>query len=375
MAPWTARVGLTVRKMIRHAPALAGAQRARFSILEQTRARLLEPLRPQLTSIDGWQKEEEGVAVKAAMSLGKILSLSSDDLRTLATKLAMQGNKSCQQSLMAPDIATQAEVVALAFFERQYSRLLTELLQERTDFWGAKQAIPAAQCSSGRAARVLTPARLGELAAMGICVIDAAIDDAEVLAARRELERLHGTGELRSVQFQKDLNVRNDEVGWLDTTRLETTAPALAPVVSLLRGVPAEVERHVGWPLAVPPLVQAALYDGSPTAPSYYHRHLDCSDSRLNPRRLTAILYLNPGFDATRDGGCLRVYLPRGGGVRDVSPSGGRLLLFSSCEVEHEVLPTTAARMAVTLWAFANPTGSSAEASNYKRAGANVNEI
>jgi hypothetical protein len=43
--------------------------------------------------------------------------------------------------------------------------------------------------------------------------------------------------------------------------------------------------------------------------------------------------------------------------VRDVSPSGGRLLpvLFSSCEVEHEVLPTTAARMAVTLWAFANP--------------------
>jgi SM-20-related protein len=252
-------------------------------------------------------------------------------------------------------------VVALAFFERQYSRLLTELLQQRTDFWGVQHAIPAAQCASHRAASVLTAARVGELAASGMCVIDDAIEEAEVSEARFEMERLHRTGELRCVEFQKANNVRNDLVGWLDTTRIETaTRGALAPVVSLLRGVPAEVERHAGWPLAVPPLVQAALYDGSPGAPAYYHKHFDCSDPSVNPRRLTAILYLNPGYDARRDGGYLRVHLPRDGGVRDIAPVGGRLLLFNSCEMEHEVLPTTHSRMAVTLWAFA--AGASGEA-------------
>ena len=40
-------------------------------------------------------------------------------------------------------------------------------------------------------------------------------------------------------------------------------------------------------------------------------------------------------------------------GVRDIAPVGGRLLLFNSCEMEHEVLPTIHSRMAVTLWAFA----------------------
>jgi hypothetical protein len=349
-------------RLVRCTPALVpGARRARFSILEQTRTRLLEPLRPQLTSIDGWQQEEEAVAVKAAMSLGKILSLDKDDLRKLATNLAKHGNESCEECLRSPDIEAHAEVVALAFFESQYSKLLTELLQQKTDFWGANHAIPAAQCASRQAARVVTAAHVAELAATGLCVIDAAIDGGEVSAARRELERLHRSGELKSVEFQRANNVRNDLVGWLDTTmawQRSTTRDALAPVVSLLRGVPAEVERHAGWPwpLAVPPLVQAALYDGSPAAPAYYHKHLDCSDPSVNPRRLTAILYLNPPppqFDAARDGGQLRVHLARGGGTRDIAPAGGRLLLFNSCEVEHEVLPTTSSRMAVTLWAFA----------------------
>jgi SM-20-related protein len=330
----------------------------------------LEPLQQQLSSIDGWQKEEEAVAVKAAASLGKVLSLDRDELRALATNLARQGNQSCEQCLQSPDIAAHAEVVALAFFERQYSRLLTELLQQRTDFWGVKQALPAAQCATPHAARVVTAARVDELVGQGLCVIDGALSDAEVAAARSEMERLHRSGELRSVEFQKANNVRNDLVGWLDTTASElgTATHALAPVVSLLRGVPAEVQRHAGWALAVPPLVQAALYAGMPGAPSYYHKHLDCGDPSLNPRRLTAILYLNPGYDAERDGGCLRAYLPPkeeqqqpshghsrdSYSVRDVAPKGGRLLLFNSCEVEHEVLPTTASRMAVTLWAFAD---------------------
>ena len=118
-----------------------------FSVLERTRARLLAPLRSQLTQIDGWEQEEDAVSAKAAMGLGKVLSLGPEDLRSLASQLAKQGNQSCQHSLSSPDISKQAEVIALAYFERQYSRLLMELVQERTDFWGEKQAICTSLCS------------------------------------------------------------------------------------------------------------------------------------------------------------------------------------------------------------------------------------
>ena len=63
-------------------------------------------------------------------------------------------------------------------------------------------------------------------------------------------------------------------------------------------------------------------------------------------RKLTAILYLNPDWK-TGDGGELRLYLDDdrdgggGDGERcvDLSPAGGRLVLFWSDEIPHEVLP------------------------------------
>ena len=78
-----------------------------------------------------------------------------------------------------------------------------------------------------------------------------------------------------------------------------------------------------------------------------------------NPRALTCILYLNDGWDVGAHGGALRAYPPRGGGEApryvDVAPVGGRLLLFDSVAVEHEVRPTYAPRMAITLWCHGAP--------------------
>lgn len=59
------------------------------SVLEQARARQLEALRPQL-DFAGWQKDEEAVAVKAAVSAQKVLALSEAELHSLASKLASQ---------------------------------------------------------------------------------------------------------------------------------------------------------------------------------------------------------------------------------------------------------------------------------------------
>ena len=54
-------------------------------------------------------------------------------------------------------------------------------------------------------------------------------------------------------------------------------------------------------------------------------------------------------WDAARDGGCLRVH-HSGDGARDIAPTLGRIVLFESRAVWHEVLPATRPRRAATIW-------------------------
>lgn len=84
-----------------------------------------------------------------------------------------------------------------------------------------------------------------------------------------------------------------------------------------------------------------------------------------NGRRLTAILYLNPGWTPAH-GGELLVYPPleesdgqkgdKGEGdapVGCIEPIANRLLLFyADARVPHEVLPSHAERLAITLWYY-----------------------
>jgi SM-20-related protein len=92
-----------------------------------------------------------------------------------------------------------------------------------------------------------------------------------------------------------------------------------------------------------------------------------------NRRQLTFSLYLNEEWEE-RDGGKLRVYLPRncskavdggecvqgGNGGRttteeleeymDVTPQGGTCAIFLSADFPHEVLPSKADRRSLTGW-------------------------
>ena len=72
-------------------------------------------------------------------------------------------------------------------------------------------------------------------------------------------------------------------------------------------------------------------------------------------RKLTCILYLNPEYEEG-DGGELRIYT-NGNESIDVTPDGGRMVMFWSDEIPHEVLPTSLMdtsvakdRYALTLW-------------------------
>jgi SM-20-related protein len=82
---------------------------------------------------------------------------------------------------------------------------------------------------------------------------------------------------------------------------------------------------------------------------SYYRRHRDqfrgagSSDIRV----ISCAMYLNENW-ALADGGELRIY--DGERVRDVLPVAGTLVCFLSDRFEHEVLPATRERLALTGW-------------------------
>ena len=77
-----------------------------------------------------------------------------------------------------------------------------------------------------------------------------------------------------------------------------------------------------------------------------YVRHVDTirSDPR---RRITATLYLERDWRPD-DAGALAVVEPNG--ERELLPLGGRLVLFRSDVVPHEVRPTRRLRTALTAW-------------------------
>ena len=85
-----------------------------------------------------------------------------------------------------------------------------------------------------------------------------------------------------------------------------------------------------------------------------YRRHTDALPERAvggSQRKITAILYSNAQWQQA-DGGQLRLWLADhdGRATVDVEPRGGRLLIFLSGCMMHQVLPTHAARLALTAW-------------------------
>src|SRR5262249_34925648 len=129
-----------------------------------------------------------------------------------------------------------------------------------------------------------------------------------------------------AVGRERHAGVRGDDIAWLDDDgRFEALRLALNREAWL------GLDRFE---------LQAARYQ----AGAAYPRHRDAF--RGGPsRRITAIWYLNSEWSG---GGELRLHLPEG--PLDLAPLFDRLVVFLSEELEHEVLPATAERWAVTAW-------------------------
>ena len=133
-----------------------------------------------------------------------------------------------------------------------------------------------------------------------------------------------------------DPQLRGDRTAW------EADGPALPGLRALFDAVRLELN-EAAWLGLAGFTVQLAIFDA---AGGGYVAHRDAlaGDSA---RRATAILYLNTAW-LPEHGGCLRVHAPSG--CRDIEPLGGRMVVFRSDCLRHQVLPSYAPRHAATAW-------------------------
>jgi len=148
-----------------------------------------------------------------------------------------------------------------------------------------------------------------------------------------------GKGDQRQVRTE----IRSDEVLWMDST-------ALSPLQAIFWEKVAEVQQVLNRRCFLGLKSFEGHFARYPIG-SFYKRHLD--QFHAVPHRIvTVILYLNDSW-MEADGGQLRMYFPQEDGserVEDVLPLGGRLVVFLSEEIPHEVLPTQKDRISITGW-------------------------
>jgi SM-20-related protein len=165
---------------------------------------------------------------------------------------------------------------------------------------------------------------------------------ADEARARDAAGEFHAAGVGRGSARVQRSDVRGDRILWLDQSSASLIQQPFWQALDALRVACNETlllglfsfEGHY------------ALYPPG----SYYRRHRDqfrgaagSSDIRV----ISCAIYLNEGWTPA-DGGALRIYDDEL--VRDVLPVAGTMVCFLSDRFEHEVLPATRERLALTGW-------------------------
>jgi SM-20-related protein len=144
-------------------------------------------------------------------------------------------------------------------------------------------------------------------------------------------------------QKQVRTEIRSDEVLWMDPESLSPLQAAYWEKVEQIRqalnqrcflGLRSFEGHFARYPIG-----------------SFYKKHLDQFHA-VPHRVVTVILYLNDSW-STENEGALRMYFPQEDGrelYEDVLPLGGRLVVFLSGEIPHEVLSTKKERISITGW-------------------------
>jgi SM-20-related protein len=183
----------------------------------------------------------------------------------------------------------------------------------------------------------------------GWAVVDHYISDRFKMALLEEQQDLLRHGQYRHAGVGNGTSlsikpeIRSDKVMWIENQQLTPHQKTYWEIMETLRSA-INQRCYLGLKSFE---AHFAMYPPG----SFYVRHLD-QFQHVKYRIVTVILYLNEKWQET-DGGALRLYLTDDQGHEksvDFSPLGGRLVVFLSGEIPHEVLPTTKERISITGW-------------------------
>ncbi|MDF3026028.1 MAG: 2OG-Fe(II) oxygenase [Fluviicola sp.] len=140
--------------------------------------------------------------------------------------------------------------------------------------------------------------------------------------------------------FKKDITIRGDKINWIDG---QSTNPF--EVIYLNK-----IEKFIVYlnQTCFTAIKSFESHYSSYEKSSFYKRHLDQFKNEKG-RKYSIVLYLNANWEK-EDGGLLSLY-PKGKEQVSISPLGGRMVLFRSDEMEHEVNPSfTRKRNSIAGW-------------------------
>lgn len=164
-------------------------------------------------------------------------------------------------------------------------------------------------------------------------------EQSELLEAGKFRIAAVGKGEKKQVRTE----IRNDQVLWIDSDNLNKFERQYWAKVE-------EIRKAINQRCYLGLKSFEAHFARYPIG-SFYVRHMDQFQQVLY-RLVTVIIYLNDSWKE-EDEGMLRMYLPQEDGsekILDVLPKGGRLVVFLSGEIPHEVMPTKKERISITGW-------------------------
>jgi SM-20-related protein len=205
--------------------------------------------------------------------------------------------------------------------------------------------------------------QLNKIAEHGFCVMDNFISNATVLALSNEINELHdganmheaGTGQ-KFIAVNSSL--RGDSIYWLNEAVASVAQQVYYEQMEALR-VGLNQHLYLGLFSLESHLALYPIGAG-------YKKHIDrfrCSNDSQKIdtpiRQISCILYLNEDW-LESDGGHLRLYVnpleatanspARLASAINITPMGGRLVMFLSDTFYHEVLPATRDRKSLTGW-------------------------
>jgi SM-20-related protein len=183
-----------------------------------------------------------------------------------------------------------------------------------------------------------------DLSATGVSIQDQFASAAEVSALRECARTRESHGDFAPARVGKQgaerrrENIRGDFTCWLSEPLLPPERLLLARLEELRRQL--NRDAYLG-------LFELELHYAKYPAGAAYGRHVDQPQGSTQ-RRVSLVLYLNPGWQST-DGGVLRIHHAEAGSV-DVEPIAGRLVCFLTSGREHEVLTARCERLSVSGW-------------------------